>query len=332
MPYPSTSVTTQRPEFGVPFQEFLDMPGRFGHVGLKVLSPILVSLQNHKYYVEELKDEYQAGNLLRAANGAYNRMARQFTEVSYSTKELGIEYRLDDRVKAIFYNLPAAEASAQRLLWKATLAEIERVLVAKLTDAAVITQTSAVAASWNSAANSKPITDISTAVLAINAATSLEADTVVMSYKKFRNCLNSAEVIDRIKYWGQDPNMGAMMASIPTLAAALGVRRVLVAGMKYDTADKGQAVSLASRWPDGTIGVYCTAPAGSGISEACIGRTPTWAGDGAGIGEGEEPSLQVESYREEQTRSDVWRVRAELDCDSNVVYPEAGYLLTGADA
>lgn len=333
MSYPATSVTRQRPEFSMPFRQFAEMPDQFGHVGLKVLSPILVNLQSDVYYMETLKQEYQQGELLRSPGGGYNRVAKQFEEVTYRTRELGLEYRLDDRMLNAFSNMPQAEASAAQWLWRLIARGIEKELTDKLQDTAVITQTSGVTTTWNTHASSVPISDITTAAKAIHASTGLIADTVVFSYKQLLNLVNSNQVVDRIKYWGgQDPNPRALYASLETLAAALNVQRVLVAGLMTDTADKGQAISLASEWDDDKVGVYVTAPSGAGISEACIGRTPTWAGDGAGIGTGEDPQIMIESYREEQTRSEIYRSRAELDTDSALVLPTAGYILTGADA
>ena len=336
MPFPSSAVTSQRPEFSVPFSQFKDMPMEFGHVGLRVLTPILVTLQSDVYYMETLAQELQAEDadaLLRQAGGGYNRIAKQFTEVAYKTRELGIEYRMDDRMANVFGNFPAAEANASAWLWRLIMRGIERKLITKLTDTATITQTGAAAGGvWDDYANGTPIAAIFAADAAVYAGSGLVTDTVVMSYQKYLDLLQCAEVVDRIKYSGhQDPAPGAMYESLATMAAILNKKRILISGMVDNTADKGQAAAIAPMWTNDKVGVYVTAPAGSAISESCIGRTPTWPGDNASIGTGEDPSIMIESYREESTRSNVYRARGELDTESVVVNPNAGYIITGTE-
>jgi hypothetical protein len=60
------------------------------------------------------------------------------------------------------------------------------------------------------------------------------------------------------------------------------------------------------------------------IREPCIGRTFHWAQDGSSIGG------TVEQYREEQTRSNVIRVRH--DVDELIILPAAGHLLANITA
>jgi len=62
--------------------------------------------------------------------------------------------------------------------------------------------------------------------------------------------------------------------------------------------------------------------------EPCIGRTFMWAGDGPGApGTGEEIAVLVEEYREESRRGSV--LRARNDRDIELMYPQAGCLITG---
>ena len=55
------------------------------------------------------------------------------------------------------------------------------------------------------------------------------------------------------------------------------------------------------------------------MSEPCIGRTFHWAEDGS------QPAGTVETYRDETKRSDIVRVRH--DVDEIVMYTEMGHLL-----
>ena len=55
--------------------------------------------------------------------------------------------------------------------------------------------------------------------------------------------------------------------------------------------------------------------------EACLGRTFHWSEDGS------SENGTVETYRDETVRSNIVRVR--MDVDEQVILPTAGYLLTG---
>lgn len=335
MTTPQGNVGTQRPEFSMPFKEFMEMPDRFGFVGLKVLRPIVVNRQSGSYYMDEVEQELKEADPTVGSGGNYNRVEDSFTEVDYKTKEIGLEARLRDRMVQAYPDYPSAEGAAVGRLYRKIHRYLERQITTWLQDTSIITQTAAVDDEWNDLDSSNPQLDITNAALAIHASTGLIADTVVMSYKRFMKLIINDKIRDVFKSSGfQDPRGRKMWESIPDMAAILGVPRLLVAGAVRNSAAEGQAASLASFWSDDKIGVYVTAGEGQNIEAPCIGRIPTWPGDGAAIGTGEEPSLVLESYREEQTRSNVYRTRAELDlaASRNLVMPKAGYILTGADA
>jgi hypothetical protein len=66
--------------------------------------------------------------------------------------------------------------------------------------------------------------------------------------------------------------------------------------------------------------MVCRIATSNDFREPCIGRTFHWSADGSSIGG------TVESYREEQTRSDIIRVRHEVA--EVTLYAEAGHLLS----
>jgi hypothetical protein len=325
-----------RPEFSGSFNEFRQMPSQFGFVGLKVLSPILAPLKKGDYYVRELVQSLKDADLNRTVGGNYSRKSTSFKQRSYACRELGLEARLPDDLVNAFPTLDSAEAWTVDDLWRTVMRGIEYKLVTKLTDSSVFTgaRTGTVAVSWKTHASSTPQKDILKAQKAIFLATGLRANTAVMAFTKYMDLIQSEEIRGLIKYWGgQDPNPANYMESVPMVARALNIDRLLIGGEIKNTANPGLTASLSQIWPVGSIGVYVVDETPSGISEPCVGRTPTWPGDGAGIGgDPSNPTLAIESYREEQTRSEVYRTRAELDVESALDLPDAGYVLTGADA
>jgi hypothetical protein len=322
---PETATITQRPEFDVPFNEFEQMPVGLGYVGMSVLRPVMVGRQRGEFYVKELKEKLRNGILKRNPDGTYNRINRKFNERSYATEEIGLESRLDERRRRMFPDLASAESDAVNDLFDDILRGIEQESVDLLDNLTTFVDAAGVD-TWRDHAGAEPLTDITVAKKSIYDATGLIPNAVVMSYADLLDFVLCDQVTNRFK--GQpfiDARVGMMLAQLDVLASHLGVEKVFVAGAVQNTADYGQDVEIESFWTPGHIGVYRIAM-GEDMKQACVGRTYIWGGDGSSIA-GVEPQLAVESYRENQTRSDVFRARFEFKPD--VIYPEAGYIVTG---
>jgi len=83
------------------------------------------------------------------------------------------------------------------------------------------------------------------------------------------------------------------------------------------TADEGLAPVLANVWSDEYAMVCCIAT-NNDVRQPCIGRTFHWAEDGS------QPGGTPESYRDEPVRSDIIRVRH--DVDELLMHTEAAQL------
>jgi hypothetical protein len=151
---------------------------------------------------------------------------------------------------------------------------------------------------------------------AMRAASGLEPNVLVMSKKVFENLLLSAEVSNVFQYTNPIQS-GTMEGQRRVLAQYLGVDEILVGGAIKDSAKKGQSFSIADIWDDEYVGLVKTA-SGMNLREPALGRTFLWTGDSPSI-------ITTESYREEQTRSDVYRVRQNVD--EAFVFTNACYLL-----
>ncbi len=105
------------------------------------------------------------------------------------------------------------------------------------------------------------------------------------------------------------------------IASAFDVENVLVSGTAKNSAKEGQTATIASTWTDSKVLVARIATTND-LKEPCLGRTFHWAEDGS------QPLGMIESYRDETVRSDIIRVRHEVA--EKVIYPAAGYIITGA--
>ena len=102
------------------------------------------------------------------------------------------------------------------------------------------------------------------------------------------------------------------------MAAILGIRNLIVGQAVYNSADEGQTFTGAEIWPDDYAMVAVLGSEGLPISEPQLGRTIVW--------DPYADSLEyVESYREEQTESEIIRVKS--FSDEKIFDPYFGHLM-----
>jgi len=211
----------------------------------------------------------------------------------------------------------AEVVAVERAIHKIRLAREIRV-AAMVFNTGNITATGAVSVEWDTSATCTPKADIKGAIDALRAARGVNANSVVMSYKVFGNVLMSTELKTYLQY--TSPHLiETETAQKDMLAKYFGVDRVIVGKALQDTANKGLAASIADVWDDEYVLVARLATNARNLKEPCVGRTFLWTADSP-------QQLVVEQYREEQTRSNIYRVRHNLD--EAFVYTGAGYLLS----
>jgi hypothetical protein len=147
----------------------------------------------------------------------------------------------------------------------------------------------------------------------------LWANALVINRKVFRNLRNSAQIIDRIESAGAGSPTKPSDITEQMLAAVFDLDFIIVAGSSRNGAKEGQAASPAQIW-SGEYAMVCKVATSNDMREPCIGRTFLWSEDGSSIGG------TIEQYYEEQSRSDIYRVRHETD--EVIMYPQAGHLLS----
>jgi len=152
----------------------------------------------------------------------------------------------------------------------------------------------------------------------MRAASGLEPNALAMSKKVFENLLICAELKDYLKY--TNPHlMSTFEAQKQIVAQYLDVERLLVGNAIYDSTKKGKNFTLADVWNDEYVLLAKVASGSNDLRDPCLGRTFLWTEDSP-------ENLIVEQYREEQTRSNIYRVRHYVDDDA-FVFTGAGYLL-----
>lgn len=275
-----------------------------GFIGQRVMPVIQVASAAGTFGKIPIEQLLQSRETRRTPGGGYNRGQWRFETESYATEEHGVEEEIDDRERAMYAEFFDAEVIATARGMRAVIENQEKRVATLIFNASTYSPTN-ITHEWDDYTNAVPITDIETKVQALYAASGLWPNAMVINRKVFRNLRNCAQIVDRVKYQGfQDARAGNI--TIQALQQVFDIENILVAGGTKNTANEGAAISLAPVWSDEYcwIGRIATTP---DFREPCAGRIFHWSGDGS-----QETGL-VETYRSEEKRSQVVRVRHEVD-------------------
>jgi hypothetical protein len=319
MPRPSSATTIQRPDLGALVYEYVMNAADRGFICLDLLPTLDVPEQSADYPVIPFEALLKLQSTARAPRGAYNRGDYEFETGTYSCKENGWEEPVDDVERKLYRRFFDAEVVAALRAADIVLRSQEARVAAKIFNTSNITQTSAVGVEWNTAATCTPREDVATAKEAMRAAGQPEPNVLVISKKVFNSLLLAKQVTDAFRYGSVPFEIQPFEAKKRNLAAFFDIDRILVGGAIKDSAKKGKAISAADIWDDEYAGLFRVSSGGPDLREPCIGRTFLWTADSP-------QNIVTESYREEQTRSDIYRVRQYTD--EAFVFTGAGYLLS----
>lgn len=318
MPAPSTALSTLRPDLAGSFQEFdLEMDAK-GFVAQRVLPPLDVAKPSGTFGKIKIASLLAQRDTLRAPGSSYARQRYEFEKDSYATEEHGAEDPVDDKEAEMYGDYLNAEQTATARARDVVMRNYEQRVATLLQTTGSFTNAAA-ATAWSTIATAVPLTDIETRVQSIWNATGIKPNAIVIPYVAFRNFRNCAQVVDRIKYSGLH-NPAAGNITLDAIAALLDIPNVIVAGAKKNGANEGQTASLSNVWTATVVGLGVIAT-NNDVKQPCVGRTFHYSADGSQMGG------VVETYREEQTRSDVVRVRQ--DTDEKLLYSACWQLITG---
>lgn len=314
MPRPTSSTTLQRPDLGALAYEYLiDAPNR-GFVGLEVMPIFEVPEQSADYPIIPIEALIKTKDTKRAPRGQYNRGDWEFETGTYSCEEHGWEEPVDDVEAALYQRYFDAEMIATEICVDTILRNHELRVKAKLE---AVAATSGVTTEWNKAATCTPRADIETAREIMRANFGIMPNALVMAYKVFRNVLNSGEVKEALKYTNPI-EMGSEEAQRQILGQYFGLD-ILVGSGQRDTAKKGQAYTLGDVWDDEFVHLIRRSSGNGRLREPVYGRTFLWYEDSP-------QAVVVETYREEDRRSNI--VRARQHVGEAVIFAGAAHRLS----
>lgn len=289
--------------------KFLQDPSQY--VGRRLFPQFNTGEQSANYYVLDQANALNfPTNIQRAPGSAYTRSKMTISDDTFATREYGHEESVDDRERKKYAIAINADIAAVRRATAIILFNQELRIKNKATGGSVPTATPST--KWNRALAGDPISDVDAAKTAIHKGCGMEANTMLVNRDVFNELKEHPKVLDKIKY----SERGIVTADI--LAAVFGVQQFLIAGVLYNSANEGQTLSAAYLWSDSVILAHVETA--QDLQAPNFGRCFAWSGETGPDG------VLVESYRDDSIRSDVHRVRQDLD--EKLVGAAAGYHLS----
>ena len=321
MPSPTSSLATLRPDLAT-FLEFDLESENQGYIASQVFPVIDVQSASGNFGKIPLEQLLQQRETRRAPGSGYSRSQWTFTPATYATYEHGAEEVVDDNEAAMYAEYFQAEQISTLRAFSGVLRNAEERVANAVFNTSTWTGsdlTTAITHEWDDATNAVPLTDVEAAVQKIYDNSGLWANALIINRKVFRNLRNNEQIIERINASGAGSPSKATDVTTQMLSAVFDLPNIIVAGTSKNAAKEGQSASPTQIW-SGEYAMVCKIATGPDMRDPCIGRTFHWSQDGSSIGG------TVESYRDENVRGDVIRVRHQVA--EVVLYPEAGHLLS----
>lgn len=294
----------RRPDLGEQVLGYIEDQST-GHIGLQVFPAKQVKSSSGIYSV--IPADVLIGGIedvRRAPRGAYSRSDWEYERGKYYTSEKGHEEPMDDvEWKELEQEAPGlAEEISIRRAMNIILKAQEKRCADKLFNPSNF-DVHNVAHKWNDAENATPVDDILTAKNEFRKQCAMMPDALVITWDTFNAVRRCAQIREQLKY--TFPGIDLNRLSVEHLCALFDVPRIMVAGAIYNTKGKNVDPEIASIW-NNSYAALIKISTGADLSVPGIGRTFVWSEDSA-------VNPIVEQYREEQIRSDVFRVRHHVD-------------------
>lgn len=271
----------------------------YGLIGMRALPPFMSPVKTGAYTAITRASILRARDVKRAPKSIYNRDTYEGADVSFNCAEYGQEQALDDSERALYMSDFEGELVTAAMARDILLREQEKRVAAALQNTSTFTgsalYTDNSGTPW-STAGTDIVAQVDAARDKVRANSGLEANAVVMSVGHRTNIKKNTGIKAALQYVARATEAEILGA----LADLFGVRYVLMGGGAKNTAAENATASISDIWSTLYVWVGVIAET-QALSEPCIGRTIIFAPDSS--------EVSVEEYREEQTRSTIYRAR-----------------------
>ncbi len=306
---------TPRADLGEAFHEFL--PEGMTFIADQILPPYGVQKEAATITVIT-RENMRSDEAERAEGGGFHRIDITGEDLAYLCKNYGMEIPVTDEERRRYVD------DFQVELEKIAVLRLRMLLARELRVKALIFNTTTwtgaslytdVSTDWDNAA-ADIISDVVAAKEKVRSATGVRPNALIVGEATVNNMIKNTGIKARFQ---QDVLLTVDLLR-QQMASLFGLQKLIVGDAVYNTADEGQNFSGADIWPDDYAMVARVAEGpGSPITTPCLGRTLRWRDmvnnvDGA-----------PDQYREEQTKSDIFRMEDYLQ--EKVFDPYFGHLM-----
>ena len=309
-------------------QQFMRDPK--GFVSDEIAPYFPAPLQSAAYYLFKPADIANVPLLTpRAPGSAYQRIQTTLTSDTYACENYGLEAPAPDEERkkyGAYFDLDKLKVN--RLI--DTIRVNREIRVTSLLTGSGIGGSAGITIPWN-APGSNPIADVDAAKEFIRKNTGLRATHIVISEPTFLLLRYNARILDFYKF----TTPGVLTEEL--LAAAFGLRKMIVARNIQATNNDGQTFTASDIW--GNTALVCAISDSQDLEQPTLCRSFNWTaftslvtqsdtnGPAFTAGGAGPEAMQIFTYRDETHKSDVHR--ADHYLAEKIVAPNCGYALTG---
>lgn len=302
------SRATPRLDLGMALHEYRNENLEADFIGTQVLPVMRVGKQAGTYAKILRQSQTQSADTKRALRGKYNRITFGAQDATYSCDNHGLESEIDDAERLIHLSDFDAEVEATMTIWRAVMLAHEQRVAALVQSTATWTGsdlfTDNSSNPWATAATDV-IGQVLDAKTKVYNMTGREPNALVLSRANLQNLLANTGILARFP--GASLVTEAMLRN--ALAAIFGLEKLIVGRARYNSAPINETAStftMANVWSDSYVGVALIGDQNAPRLTPCLGRTILWEDYASEL-------WTVETYREEQSESDVVRVKNYVD-------------------
>ena len=272
----------------------------------KVLPMSGVQVQDGTLPIVQREDMLRIENTELSPGATYGRVEFREKGLQFHCVKNGLEAQITDEDRALYKTAFDVElVKAKQVRTMMAVKRESRVATAIFnttvwTGAALYTDNSG--SPWTTV-GTDVFTQIEAALEKVRLGSGMLANALVLNTTNIGRLL--ANTVIRARYPGAAIITRQML--VDTLAQLFGIQQIIECGAVYSSAAEGQTFVGANIWSNlyAMLARVCT---GSDLSQPGLGRTIRW--DAVS---GMEADVEVSTYREEQTDSDVIKVRNYLD-------------------
>ncbi|MEY4489003.1 MAG: hypothetical protein RIQ79_1511 [Verrucomicrobiota bacterium] len=312
MAYQNTTAEI-RPELNSVLEEALAVDNFL--IGLDIFPVFQVDRRTGQYRKLTLaaSELLKAGDTKRAPKTAYPEVDWTWELDSYATYDRGLTQKIDDSISNdVAHAFDLESQAAKQLLRRVRLSHEQRVSAATFNTSNFDSANSTVA---YTAANLATIDFIEDVKIRLNALRARgEYPNTMVIPRGVWDRVRKADLTAKFFFGSLG---GGKNVTLDMLMGEFMLQSIKIADAVVDTADKGQTPSVSYIWAN--THVWIGDVKGGDFGGGGAGRTLVWSGDTGGS------TFVSETYRDENIRSDVLRVRSNMD--EKVVSSKAGTLI-----